>query len=82
MQELKWNLCPLTPVSWLNVYMQVAYLKETEELLLPRYPRDTFTQIAQVPAPSTPSPLALTSESPFWLAELGTLAWVQVLQIH
>lgn len=29
--------------------MQVAYLKETDELLLPRYPQATFTQIAQVP---------------------------------
>lgn len=49
MQELKWSLSPQTPVSWLNVYMQVAYLKETDELLLPRYPQATFTQIAQVP---------------------------------
>lgn len=30
--------------------MQVAYLKETDELLLPRYPQATFTQIAQVPS--------------------------------
>ncbi|TWW67061.1 G1/S-specific cyclin-E1 [Takifugu flavidus] len=46
-EELKWSLSPQTPVSWLNVYMQVAYLKETDELLLPRYPQETFTQIAQ-----------------------------------
>uniref|UniRef100_A0A674N0X3 Cyclin E1 n=1 Tax=Takifugu rubripes TaxID=31033 RepID=A0A674N0X3_TAKRU len=45
---LKWSLSPQTPVSWLNVYMQVAYLKETDELLLPRYPQETFTQIAQL----------------------------------
>lgn len=50
LQELKWSLSPQTPVSWLNVYMQVAYLKETDELLLPRYPQETFTQIAQVPS--------------------------------
>ncbi|XP_061593131.1 G1/S-specific cyclin-E1 [Cololabis saira] len=48
MKELKWTLSPQTPISWLNVYMQVAYLKETEELLIPRYPQDTFTQIAQL----------------------------------
>lgn len=28
--------------------MQVAYLKETDELLIPRYPQATFTQIAEV----------------------------------
>lgn len=28
--------------------MQVAYLKETEPLLIPRYPQATFTQIAEV----------------------------------
>lgn len=48
-QELKWSLSPQTPISWLNVYMQVAYLKETDELLIPRYPQATFTQIAEVP---------------------------------
>ncbi|KAM4602947.1 G1/S-specific cyclin-E1 [Polymixia lowei] len=48
MKELKWNLNPQTPISWLNVYMQVAYLKESEELLIPRYPQATFTQIAKL----------------------------------
>lgn len=47
-QELNWSLSPQTPISWLNVYMQVAYLKETDELLIPRYPQATFTQIAEV----------------------------------
>ena len=47
-QELNWSLSPQTPISWLNVYMQVAYLKDTEELLIPRYPQATFTQIAKV----------------------------------
>lgn len=47
-QELKWSLSPQTPISWLNVYMQVAYLKETDQLLIPRYPQTTFTQIAEV----------------------------------
>ncbi|KAM4592666.1 G1/S-specific cyclin-E1 isoform 2-T2 [Odontesthes bonariensis] len=48
MMELKWSLSPQTPISWLNVYMQVAYLKETEELLIPKYPQATFTQIAEL----------------------------------
>ncbi|XP_037553560.1 G1/S-specific cyclin-E1 [Nematolebias whitei] len=48
MKELNWSLSPQTPISWLNVYMQVAYLKDTEELLIPRYPQETFTQIAEL----------------------------------
>ncbi|XP_039650494.1 G1/S-specific cyclin-E1 isoform X1 [Perca fluviatilis] len=48
MKELKWSLSPQTPISWLNVYMQVAYLKETDELLIPKYPQTTFTQIAEL----------------------------------
>ncbi|KAG7268568.1 hypothetical protein CRUP_036325 [Coryphaenoides rupestris] len=30
------------------IIMKVAYLKETEELLIPRYPQATFTQIAKL----------------------------------
>ncbi|KAF3833204.1 hypothetical protein F7725_026869, partial [Dissostichus mawsoni] len=48
MKELNWSLSPQTPISWLNVYMQVAYLKDTDELLIPKYPQKTFTQIAQL----------------------------------
>ncbi|XP_029354252.1 G1/S-specific cyclin-E1 [Echeneis naucrates] len=48
MKELNWSLSPQTPISWLNVYMQVAYLKETDDLLIPRYPQNTFTQIAEL----------------------------------
>uniref|UniRef100_A0A3Q0RGR3 Cyclin E1 n=1 Tax=Amphilophus citrinellus TaxID=61819 RepID=A0A3Q0RGR3_AMPCI len=48
MKELKWSLSPQTPVSWLNVYMQVAYLEDTAQLLIPRYPQPTFTQIAEL----------------------------------
>ncbi|XP_019714722.1 G1/S-specific cyclin-E1-like, partial [Hippocampus comes] len=47
MKELKWSLSPQTPVSWLNVYMQVAYLKESDQLLIPKYPQATFTHIAE-----------------------------------
>uniref|UniRef100_A0A3Q2ZGN1 Cyclin E1 n=1 Tax=Hippocampus comes TaxID=109280 RepID=A0A3Q2ZGN1_HIPCM len=48
MKELKWSLSPQTPVSWLNVYMQVAYLKESDQLLIPKYPQATFTHIAEL----------------------------------
>lgn len=48
MTELNWSLSPQTPISWLNVYMQVAYLKESEELLIPKYPQAMFTQIAKL----------------------------------
>ncbi|XP_041728368.1 G1/S-specific cyclin-E1 [Coregonus clupeaformis] len=48
MKELKWCLSPLTAVSWLNIYMQVAYLKESEEVLIPQYPQNTFVQIAEL----------------------------------
>uniref|UniRef100_A0A674A458 Cyclin E1 n=1 Tax=Salmo trutta TaxID=8032 RepID=A0A674A458_SALTR len=47
MKELMWRLSPLTPVSWLNIYMQVAYLKESE-VLIPQYPQTTFVQIAEL----------------------------------
>lgn len=48
MKELNWSLSPQTPISWLNVYMQVAYLKDQESLLIPQYPQATFTQIAEL----------------------------------
>ncbi|KAL4613621.1 G1/S-specific cyclin-E1 isoform X2 [Arapaima gigas] len=48
MKELKWSLNPLTPVSWLNVYMQMAYLKATGEMLVPQFPQATFVQIAEL----------------------------------
>ncbi|KAF7650974.1 hypothetical protein LDENG_00117820 [Lucifuga dentata] len=48
MKELKWSLSPQTPVSWLNVYLQVAYLQQTDELLVVRYPQATFTHIAEL----------------------------------
>ena len=47
-QALNWNLNPLTVVSWLNIYMQVAYLNELYEVLLPQYPQQIFVQIAEL----------------------------------
>lgn len=48
MKALKWHLTPLTIVSWLNVYMQVAYLNDVYEVLLPQYPQQIFIQIAEL----------------------------------
>ncbi|XP_005400163.1 PREDICTED: G1/S-specific cyclin-E1 isoform X1 [Chinchilla lanigera] len=48
MQALKWRLSPLTIVSWLNVYMQVAYLNDVYEVLLPQYPQHIFIQVAEL----------------------------------
>ncbi|XP_049634226.1 G1/S-specific cyclin-E1-like [Suncus etruscus] len=48
MQSLNWQLSPLTVVSWLNVYMQVAYLNDVYEVLLPQYPQQIFIQIAEL----------------------------------
>ncbi|ELV10968.1 G1/S-specific cyclin-E1 [Tupaia chinensis] len=48
MKALNWRLSPLTIVSWLNVYMQVAYLNDIYEVLLPQYPQQIFIQIAEL----------------------------------
>ncbi|XP_066493706.1 G1/S-specific cyclin-E1 isoform X2 [Tiliqua scincoides] len=48
MKALSWNLSPLTIVSWLNIYMQIAYLSEVCEVLLPQYPQQIFVQIAEL----------------------------------
>ncbi|XP_037390536.1 G1/S-specific cyclin-E1 [Pygocentrus nattereri] len=48
MKELKWSLSPLTPVAWINIYMQMAYLKDSGEVLMPQYPEATFVQIAEL----------------------------------
>lgn len=48
MKALSWNLSPLTIVSWLNIYMQIAYLNEMCEVLLPQYPQLIFVQIAEL----------------------------------
>ncbi|KAI4898642.1 hypothetical protein NFI96_025998 [Prochilodus magdalenae] len=48
MKELNWSLSPVTPVAWINIYMQMAYLKECGEVLMPQYPQATFVQIAEL----------------------------------
>ncbi|XP_061220286.1 G1/S-specific cyclin-E1 isoform X3 [Neopsephotus bourkii] len=48
MKALNWNLSPLTVVSWLNIYLQIAYLNKLYEVLLPQYPQQIFVQIAEL----------------------------------
>ncbi|KAM4614058.1 G1/S-specific cyclin-E3-like [Discoglossus pictus] len=38
----------MTIVSWLNVFLQVAYLRECEEVLLPQYPQKLYIQIVEL----------------------------------
>uniref|UniRef100_A0A8C8AGV3 Cyclin E2 n=1 Tax=Otus sunia TaxID=257818 RepID=A0A8C8AGV3_9STRI len=45
---LKWELCPVTIVSWLNLYLQVDALKDVPKVLLPQYSQEKFIQIAQL----------------------------------
>nr|XP_037856193.1 G1/S-specific cyclin-E2 isoform X5 [Chlorocebus sabaeus] len=48
LKALKWELCPVTIVSWLNLFLQVDALKDAPKVLLPQYSQETFIQIAQL----------------------------------
>ncbi|XP_073461919.1 G1/S-specific cyclin-E1 [Aquarana catesbeiana] len=48
MKALKWCLTPMTAVSWLNIYLQVAYIRELQHFLLPQYPQETYIQIVEL----------------------------------
>ncbi|KAF1486943.1 G1/S-specific cyclin-E2, partial [Megadyptes antipodes antipodes] len=48
LKALKWELCPVTIVSWLNLYLQVDALKDVPKVLLPQYSQEKFIQIAQL----------------------------------
>ncbi|XP_048403180.1 G1/S-specific cyclin-E1 isoform X2 [Stegostoma tigrinum] len=48
LKALQWNLCPITIVSWLNIYMQVAYLQEMYEILIPQYPQEMFVHVMEL----------------------------------
>ncbi|KAM4686807.1 G1/S-specific cyclin-E2 isoform 3-T3 [Amazona ochrocephala] len=48
LKALKWELCPVTIISWLNLYLQVDALKDVPKVLLPQYSQEKFIQIAQV----------------------------------
>ncbi|KAK2496206.1 hypothetical protein MC885_018447 [Smutsia gigantea] len=48
LKALKWELCPVTVISWLNLFLQVDALKDARKVLLPQYSQEKFTQIAQL----------------------------------
>ncbi|XP_072881357.1 G1/S-specific cyclin-E2 isoform X1 [Hemitrygon akajei] len=48
LKALNWELCPVTVVCWLNLYLQIVFLKEVPNLSLPQYSQDVFIQIARL----------------------------------
>lgn len=55
MQALKWDLCPMTSNSWLNVFLQLVNLENSlddkdnnDSFVLPAYSPHAFIQIARV----------------------------------
>ncbi|XP_055489670.1 G1/S-specific cyclin-E2 isoform X1 [Leucoraja erinacea] len=48
LKALKWELCPVTIICWLNIYLQIVFLKEIPNISLPQYSQDIFVQIAQL----------------------------------
>ncbi|XP_053414961.1 G1/S-specific cyclin-E2 isoform X2 [Nycticebus coucang] len=48
LKALNWELCPVTVISWLNLFLQVDALKDAPKVLLPQYSQETFIQIAQL----------------------------------
>uniref|UniRef100_A0A8D0HIV3 Cyclin E2 n=1 Tax=Sphenodon punctatus TaxID=8508 RepID=A0A8D0HIV3_SPHPU len=48
LKALKWELFPVTIVSWLNLYLQVDSLTDVPKVLLPQYSQEKFIQISQL----------------------------------
>ncbi|XP_069777934.1 G1/S-specific cyclin-E2 isoform X5 [Narcine bancroftii] len=48
LKALNWELCPVTVICWLNLYLQIVFLKEVPNMSLPQYSQDIFVQIAQL----------------------------------
>ncbi|XP_043543975.1 G1/S-specific cyclin-E2 isoform X3 [Chiloscyllium plagiosum] len=48
LKALNWELCPVTIICWLNLYLQIICLKEIPKMSLPQYSQETFIQIAQL----------------------------------
>lgn len=48
LKVLRWNLCPETPLSWLQLYYQLASMKRDSNLLERQYPLDTFLQMTRI----------------------------------
>ncbi|NP_001081446.1 G1/S-specific cyclin-E3 [Xenopus laevis] len=48
MKDLDWCLSPMTMVSWFNVFLQVAYIRELQHFLRPQFPQEVYIQIVQL----------------------------------
>ncbi|KAG7218705.1 hypothetical protein INR49_019768 [Caranx melampygus] len=48
LKALRWSLCPETAVSWLKLYLQLASLSVTSDLLEPQFPQDVYVQTARL----------------------------------
>ncbi|XP_061111422.1 G1/S-specific cyclin-E2 [Conger conger] len=48
LKALNWELCPVTVISWLKLYIQMSSLKESPNVLEPQFSQETYIQITQL----------------------------------
>uniref|UniRef100_A0A672G7R6 Cyclin E2 n=1 Tax=Salarias fasciatus TaxID=181472 RepID=A0A672G7R6_SALFA len=48
LKALNWKLCPETPVTWLNLYVQVEAQQSGEDFLEPQFSEEKYIQITQL----------------------------------
>lgn len=48
LKALDWNLCPETPITWLNLYVQVDAQQDGHNFLVPQFSQETYIQITQL----------------------------------
>ncbi|XP_028326895.1 G1/S-specific cyclin-E2 [Gouania willdenowi] len=48
LKALNWNLCPETPISWLNLYVQIEAMQSEENFLEPQFSQDLYIQVTQL----------------------------------
>ncbi|XP_040909759.1 G1/S-specific cyclin-E2-like [Toxotes jaculatrix] len=48
LKALRWNLCPETAVSWLNLYFQMASMNAKSDLLEPQFPQEAYIQMTRL----------------------------------
>ncbi|XP_035476009.2 G1/S-specific cyclin-E2 isoform X2 [Scophthalmus maximus] len=48
LKALRWNLCPETAVSWLQLYFQMASMSVDSDLLEPQFPQDAYIQMTRL----------------------------------
>ncbi|KAI1885500.1 hypothetical protein AGOR_G00204330 [Albula goreensis] len=48
LKALNWDLCPETVISWLKLYIQMASLKDSPNVLEPQFSQEKYIQITQL----------------------------------